>query len=376
MQIPVATQLQNRNYSRATALGLVVILLFVAIPVIAIVQQIRVPAQSWRITWRGQQYIVRLGPTPAVTESVTTPGVATVNTPVFDSAIFGDAHRVELALQLLAALGNAQPSAETVAYVIAWSMAEDRGTDALNRNNPWNTTQQSSSVTMVINSDGVKGYRTIEDGIAMTALTLSYGYPGYADMREGLQTNDPERALRGLYASPWGTDADDVASIFHIELLPLLRQRSTLATKCGFTDTNQIGAGSGFWDTGSGYWSGQYGGMHLGVDLVGNPGDPVYAPWDMTIDSVGEYADPGRYGKNVQAHVVSDGYLFYAGHLIDVYVSAGQYVPACAVIGTLGATTGPHVHVKMASPAAPVPCEGSQPGPGGCVDPMAYWNTH
>ena len=117
-------------------------------------------------------------------------------------------------------------------------------------------------------------------------------------------------------------------------------------------------------------------GMHLGDDMVGNPGDAVYAPWDMTIDSVGEYTDPGRFGKNIQAHVVSDGYLFYAGHLIDVYVSAGQLVPACTQIGTLGATAGPHTHIKMASPGAPIPCEGSEPGPNGCVDPIEYWETH
>lgn len=146
--------------------------------------------------------------------------------------------------------------------------------------------------------------------------------------------------------------------------------------KCGFTDTMAVGDGSTFYSTGSGYWSGQYGGMHLGDDFIGAPGDPVYAPWQMTIDSVGEYTDPGRLGKNIQAHIVSDGVLFYAGHLIDVYVSAGETVAACTQIGTLGATAGPHTHIKLASPDAPIPCEGSPPGPGGCIDPMEYWETH
>jgi murein DD-endopeptidase MepM/ murein hydrolase activator NlpD len=115
--------------------------------------------------------------------------------------------------------------------------------------------------------------------------------------------------------------------------------------------------------------------MHLGDDFVGTRGDPVYAPFDLVVERVGEYTDPGRLGKNIQARF-ADGTLYYAGHLVDVYVSAGQQVPACTVIATLGATDGPHTHIKLASLGAPIPCEGSPPGPGGCIDPIDYWNTH
>ena len=143
--------------------------------------------------------------------------------------------------------------------------------------------------------------------------------------------------------------------------------------KCPYTATME--AAAYFDSTGSGYWSGQWGGLHLGVDFIGSPGDPVYAPFDMTIESVGRYDDPGRFGANIQARFL-DGTLYYAGHLIDVYVSGGQAVSACTIIGTLGATAGPHTHIKLGGVFAPVPCEGSPPGDGGCIDPIEYWETH
>ena len=191
------------------------------------------------------------------------------------------------------------------------------------------------------------------------------------DIVAALQANDPATAKTALIASPWaGSHYGGGIS------WPVYSVQAAPAARCGYTDTNQVAEGSAFTSTGSPYWAGQYGGMHLGDDFIGNAGDPVYAPWDMTIDSVGRYDDPGRFGANIQAHIDADSTLFYAGHLIDVYVTGGQRVPACTKIATLGATAGPHTHIKLASPAAPVPCEGSPPGAGGCIDPMEYWNTH
>lgn len=123
--------------------------------------------------------------------------------------------RERWAIDILAGLGNRQPSAETIAFVVAWTVAEDGregpGT-ALARNNVLNTTQQGYNETTTINGDGVKGYATYQDGLAATLQTLSYGY--YTEIVAGLQTNDPERALRGLYASPWGTDARNVETLW------------------------------------------------------------------------------------------------------------------------------------------------------------------
>lgn len=108
------------------------------------------------------------------------------------------------ARDLLARLGNTAPTAPTVAFVVAWTIAED-GRDgpgsAFARNNPLNTTQSGYNETESINEDGVRGYATRADGLDATVQTLGYGY--YTEIVAGLRANDPDRALRGLIASPW-----------------------------------------------------------------------------------------------------------------------------------------------------------------------------
>jgi len=122
------------------------------------------------------------------------------------------------AIDLLARLGNRQPSPETVALVVAWTKAEDACmsgcgySSAWERFNPLNTTQAGYGAYATINGDGVKAYPSYEDGMQATVQTLSYSY--YTEIVAGLQTNDPERALRGLYGSPWGTSAASVETIW------------------------------------------------------------------------------------------------------------------------------------------------------------------
>lgn len=281
--------------------------------------------------------------------------------------------REQFALDVLSGVGNDRPTPEIVAFLMEWTIAEDGGDNALSRNNPLNTTLCGHNAIGAINSDGACGvghYATYEDGVSATVDTLAQG--NFSAITAALQGNDADGARAALWASPWAASHyGGGAGWPHVDVPAWGGQ----AHKCPYTDTMQVAEGSSFYSTGSQYWSGQYGGMHLGDDFVGNPGDPVYAPFDLTVEMVGRYDDPGRLGNYIQARF-GDGTLFYAGHLIDVYVSGGQSVPACTVIGTLGATAGPHTHIKLGAPGAPVPCEGAQPGPGGCIDPLEYWETH
>ena len=125
------------------------------------------------------------------------------------------------AIDLLARLGNDAPSADTVAFVVAWTVAEDscmQGcgySSAWERFNPLNTTQTGYGAYATINGDGVKAYPDYESGMVATVQTLSYSY--YTELVAGLQTNDPERALRGLYASPWGTNAVHVEQLWRAQ---------------------------------------------------------------------------------------------------------------------------------------------------------------
>ncbi len=310
-------------------------------------------------TWAGWEVLERLTPQGATTSQEPFSALA-APAPSND--------RDAWAVDFLARLGNAQPTGETVAFLEAWHRAEG-GTAAFN----WlNTTQGAAGDTCynyINGACGVRNYPDYATGIQATVETLQNGY--YPRTLAGLVSNQP--VIDDGEMGTWGTGGGAVRAQMEatqVEYAP------RVSSKCGYTDTMAVGENSSFYSTGAPAWSGQYGGMHLGADMIGNPGDPVYAPWEMMIDSVGRYDDPGRYGAFIQAHIVSDGYLFYAGHLIDVYVASGQRVPACTVIGTLGATSQPHTHIKMGSPSAPVPCEGAQPGPNGCIDPIEYWETH
>ena len=111
--------------------------------------------------------------------------------------------RAAWAVDVLGRLGNAAPSAATVAFLVQWSRAEDASDGAFARHNPLNTTQTSGAVVSTINDDGVRGYASYEDGMAATLQTLSYGY--YTEIVAGLLSNDPERAKRGLFNSPWAS---------------------------------------------------------------------------------------------------------------------------------------------------------------------------
>jgi hypothetical protein len=105
----------------------------------------------------------------------------------------------------LAALGNQSPSQQTVNLVSAWTKQE--GTKA--RYNPLATTLKYNGSTNFNNlggGSGVQNYQTRTDGIQASVMTLRGKHAGYADIVRGLSTNDTELALRGMYASPWGSN--------------------------------------------------------------------------------------------------------------------------------------------------------------------------
>jgi len=267
--------------------------------------------------------------------------------------------REQWAVDLLARLGNTQPSADTLAMVVEWTIAEDGGDGALARNNALNTTLcLPGRMTGAINGDGacgVQGYATWEDGIEATARTLEQ--QNFSAIRAALLLNDAEGARAALWASGWAASHYGYGAGW---------PRSAAVqsgAKCQVTDTMQVNAH--FTDTSSGYWAGQAGGMHNGTDYGGNPGDPVYAPFALTVEDIQYYADPGRIGWYVQGRF-DDGYLFYAGHLGATLVQVGERVEACRQIGTIGEVY--HTHIKINAPGEPEPCEAT-----GCDDFEAYW---
>lgn len=119
-------------------------------------------------------------------------------------------------VDLLAALGNVQPSAETVTFLGAWHRAEGGAASF----NPLNTTQDAPGATCYNVDPCVKNYPSYEVGMQATVETLLSDHPGYAEIVAGLQTNDVARAFDGIVASPWGTHAALIADVY-AEMAPV-----------------------------------------------------------------------------------------------------------------------------------------------------------
>lgn len=273
--------------------------------------------------------------------------------------------RAAWAMALLEELGNAQPSGGMVQEVVNWSLSEDRSSAALARNNPWNTTMCGFGQMDAINGDGACGvgaYPTMADGVGATVATLEQG--NFADVRASLLANDPEGFKAALWSSPWAASHYEYGAGWVEETQ--VQSAPRVSSKCLPTSTGLISAH--FSDTSSPYWGAQYLGMHNGTDYAGSQGDPVYAPFDLTVEDIQYYSDPARIGWYVQGRM-ADGYLYYSGHLGTVEVVVGQFVGACSVIGTIGDVF--HTHVKVASPGKPVPCEAT-----GCDNFELYFEEH
>lgn len=90
-----------------------------------------------------------------------------------------------------------------------------------------------------------------------------------------------------------------------------------------------------------------YTGLHRGVDLDGNLGDPVYPIMDGTIEAI--FYSRFSYGNHVIVNHGSGFKSLYA-HLAKVAVQPGQEIDKNTVLGTVGSTgwsTGSHLHFEV-----------------------------
>jgi murein DD-endopeptidase MepM/ murein hydrolase activator NlpD len=262
--------------------------------------------------------------------------------------------REQWAYDLALALGNPAPDANTVAFIVAWTRAED-GNDAgaLARHNPLNTTETAGAVATV-NSHGVKAYATREDGIAATVRTLGYSYPGYSEIAAGLMTNDPERALAGLHASPWGTSAGLVEQIYRetapappappAELPPASGDgpRGNPLNDPRTVVTQSYGVGS---HAPAAVWG--------GIDLAGVAGAPVYA----TMAGEVRQSVTGTCGNGVE--ILAPGWRLLHCHLSTFGVAGPvRRGDVIGYVGSTGMSSGPHLHFEVWRDGVNVnPCE-------------------
>ncbi len=108
------------------------------------------------------------------------------------------------------------------------------------------------------------------------------------------------------------------------------------------------------WPTTSTYVSSGYGyrwgKFHLGIDIGGQCGDPIYAANNGTIDRATYNGTNGNY-IYIKHNDAGDHYTVYA-HMGSMAVSPGQSVQMGQYIGTMGRTglaTGCHLHFSLTS---------------------------
>lgn len=285
-----------------------------------------------------------------------------------NEALTTDDPRASWAIDLAERLGNPAPDADTIALIVAWTNAEDRSDEAFGRFNPLNTTE-SAGATETINSSGVKGYGNYEDGMNATILTLASDQPGYSEIVAGIQTNDPERTLAGIAASPWGTQAATTEAIWRSDPLEVAQAAPVAAgAKYQVTPTMEVGAHFDTTDCGS--WGFQVNCQHWGTDYLAPEGTPVTAPFDLTIIALGEYPPGPTMGQYVQG-TFADGYVFYSGHLENrPDFAIGETLPAGTLIGYTNSLN--HTHIQLGPPGNPGACAQD----GTCVDFETYYQEH
>lgn len=90
-----------------------------------------------------------------------------------------------------------------------------------------------------------------------------------------------------------------------------------------------------------------YSGLHRGIDLDGNLGDPVYPIMNGTVEAI--FYNRFSYGNHIIVNHGSGFKSLYA-HLSKIVVQVGQEVDKNTVLGLVGSTgwsTGTHLHFEV-----------------------------
>lgn len=280
--------------------------------------------------------------------------------------------REEWALAVLEALGNTNPSLEIQAFMIAWQRAEGSSSSY----NPFNTTQPAPGATCYNSLPsmpcGVKNYTSREQGIQATVQTLGCpcGGQSYRDIKEGILSNDPELAIRGIHGGIWGTNGTHLEQIYREELARLVSQPQNVSTaNVSFVaQTAQAPADMPVWGNPlgddrtvmtQGYGVGSHapasiwGGIDLALDGDGNghaePATTQGAPVSATHPGKASVKANSWPGGNCILLIGSGVRTTYC-HLSGFAVVDGASVNTGDIIGWVGSTgnsSGPHLHYEV-----------------------------
>ena len=306
------------------------------------------PVGAWRVQVGSQAFAVRIGPQVVgqgapLTTSAPQPVGYELTT---DAEHWG--------YDLATRLGNPAPSFETIMFLVAWQRAEGGSAQF----NPLNTIQSMPGATCYNPDPCVKNFLTRDDGLQATLDTLAAGHNGYQDIREGITSNDPERALRGLHASPWGTSAALAEEVYRelvqspvpivgdaVAAEPALPAQPVGGKSWPATST-QVNAG--FYTVNCAFWSFQAGCQHFGTDIHGAEGDPVFMPFDGTFKQCIIQPEGTPYVGVAWMANLMDGTELYIGHMRQgtCDLAPGTLVASGTQIGTFRGDTA-HIHMQL-----------------------------
>lgn len=123
---------------------------------------------------------------------------------------------------------------------------------------------------------------------------------------------------------------------------------------CGEVAIPPLGKGSFVWPANRRYLSGyNFSSVHPGLDIAGRLGEPIYASDAGTVIYAGYSLNAAGRPVGYGQYVVLDhgnGYQTLYAHASQLYVQCGQQVQRGAVIaaiGSVGRSTGPHLHYEI-----------------------------
>jgi murein DD-endopeptidase MepM/ murein hydrolase activator NlpD len=123
---------------------------------------------------------------------------------------------------------------------------------------------------------------------------------------------------------------------------------------CGEVAIPALGTGTFVWPANRRYLSGyNFSNVHPGLDIAGRLGEPIYASDAGTVIYAGYSLNAAGRPVGYGQYVVLDhgnGYQTLYAHASQLYVRCGQQVQRGAVIGAIGSvgrSTGPHLHYEI-----------------------------
>jgi murein DD-endopeptidase MepM/ murein hydrolase activator NlpD len=199
----------------------------------------------------------------------------------------------------------------------------------------------------------------VERGDTIEGLARRFGVPAERIVKEPLNGLRDINQLLQIGQRIFVPGGERETVIWQIPKLVEVR-RSTSGVrvyrvgKCGEVAIPPLGSGNFLWPANRRYLSGyNFSSVHPGIDIAGRLGEPIYASDAGTVIYAGYSLNAAGRPVGYGQYVVLDhgnGYQTLYAHASQLFVRCGQQVQrgqVIAAIGSVGRSTGPHLHYEI-----------------------------